>query len=277
MRDEHHGRVDVSELALEPLDAVDVEVVRGLVEQQQVGSAGECARERRARELAAREGRERAVEIVVGEAEPAHDGAGVVAPSVAARVLEARLRPAVARERARVVVAGGHRLLEPAQLALGGDEVVRAGEDVLAQAQRPFERRPLVVQRDARALLERELAAVLLGLAGEDPEQRRLAGAVRAGERDPVAALDFERDAVEEQVSCELLAQVGCDHDGHAPRVEGAWRARDYSVSAGFTVACWLVLLSSWPGGCLSRHSRRRWTVSRRAVGSRRPRSRNSW
>ena len=62
-----------------------------------------------------------------------------------------------------------------------------------------LERRPLVVQRDARPLLERELAAVLLGLAGEDPQQRRLAGAVRAGERDAVAPLDAERDAVEER------------------------------------------------------------------------------
>ena len=35
-------------------------------------------------------------------------------------------------------------------------------------------------------------------------------------EREPVAALDLERDAVEERLAGELLAQVGCDHDGHA-------------------------------------------------------------
>ena len=56
-----------------------------------------------------------------------------------------------------------------------------------------------------------------LGLAREHPEQRRLAGAVRAGERDAVAALDAERDAVEEDRAGELLAQVGGDDDCHCP------------------------------------------------------------
>jgi hypothetical protein len=77
------------------------------------------------------------------------------------------------------VRAAGHRLLEPPQLLLECDEVARAGEDVLAQRQVAFEGRSLVVERDARVLLEGELAAVALGLAGEDPQQRRLAGAVR--------------------------------------------------------------------------------------------------
>ena len=47
-------------------------------------------------------------------------------------------------------------------------------------------------------------------------EQRRLAGAVRAGERDTVAPLDAEGDAVEEDGSGDLLAEVGCDDDCHA-------------------------------------------------------------
>ena len=69
----------------------------------------------------------------VGEAEAAQHGSGVVAPAVAARVLEPRLRLAVAPERLRAVIAGGHRLLEAAQLALGLDQVGRARERVLAQ------------------------------------------------------------------------------------------------------------------------------------------------
>src|SRR5262249_6921357 len=58
------------------------------------------------------------------------------------------------------------------------------------------------------------------GLAVQEPEQRRLAGAVRAGERDAVAALDLERDGVEERLAGELLAQVGCRDDGHGHSVE---------------------------------------------------------
>ena len=55
MRDEDDARVERRELVLEPLEARDVEVVRRLVEEQQVGVAAERARERRARQLAAGE------------------------------------------------------------------------------------------------------------------------------------------------------------------------------------------------------------------------------
>src|SRR5581483_10481588 len=107
----------------------------------------------------------------------------------------------------------------------------------------------LIVERDARALREGELAAVQLGLAGEDPEQRRLAGAVGAGERKPVATLDLERDAVEEDVPAEFLAQARCDDDCHAPRVK-AWRSRRIVLSCERASApgrTWTPLGSSEP------------------------------
>src|SRR5204863_5486916 len=93
-------------------------------------------------------------------------------------------------------------------------------QHVLAQGQALVERRPLVMERDARPLGEHELAALVVGLAVEDPQQRRLAGAVRSRERDPLAALDLERDAVEELPAGKLLAELGCDDQGHADRVE---------------------------------------------------------
>ena len=100
------------------------------------------------------------------------------------------------------------------------------GEHVVAQRPGARRRRPLVVQRDARALLPGELAALERHLAGERAEQRRLAGAVRPGEREPVAALDLERDAVEERRARELLAEVRCDQDGHEPYSRSAAGSR---------------------------------------------------
>ena len=219
VRDEDDGGVDRRELLLEPFHRGHVEVVGRLVEEEQIRPAGERSRERGARQLAAGEGLERAVEVGVREAEAAQDCGGVVAPAVAARVLEPRLRLAVAPERLGTVIAGRHRLLEPAQLALGLDEVGGPRKNVLAQREAAEPRRALIVERDAGALLPGELAARELGLAHERPQQRRLAGAVRAGERQPVAALELERDAVEERVAGELLAQARCDQDRHAPRV----------------------------------------------------------
>ena len=104
VRHEHDRGVERRELLLEPLERFDVEVVRGLVEQQQVGIAGERPRQRGARQLAAREGGERAVEIGVAEPEPAQHRRGPVAPAPAAGVLEPCLGLAVAAQRRRIVV-----------------------------------------------------------------------------------------------------------------------------------------------------------------------------
>ena len=106
VRDDHDGGVDRRQLLLEPLDRGHVEVVRGLVEQEQIRLAGERAGERRARQLAAGERLEAAIEIGVGEAEAAQDAGRVVAPAVAARVLEPPLGLAVAAQRLGRVVAG---------------------------------------------------------------------------------------------------------------------------------------------------------------------------
>ena len=222
VRDEDHGRIERLELLLEPLEVLDVEVVRRLVQEQQVGIAGEGAGERGAGQLAAGKGLERPVEVALRESEAAERGSRALAPGVAARVLEARLRIRVAAQRGGAVVARGHRLLERVQLLLRRDEVAGVAERVLAQAHPALERGPLVVQRDARALRERELAAVPLALADEHAQQRRLAGPVRAGECEPVAPLDRERDALEEQRAGDLLAEVGGGDDGHRAKPSAA-------------------------------------------------------
>ena len=219
MRDDEDARVQRLQLALEPFEAGDVEVVRRLVEKEQVRVAAERACEGGACQLAAGEGVEQPVEVVVGEAEAAHDGRRPVAPGVPASVLEPGLRLRVAAQRRLGVVARRHRVLEPAELVLDGDQVGCARQHVLAQHQPALKRRALVVQRDARPFLERELAAVHGRLTGEHAKQRRLARAVRSGQRETVAPLHLEGDAVEEDVAGELLPEIRCDHDSHGQRL----------------------------------------------------------
>ena len=72
------------------------------------------------------------------------------------------------------------------------------------------------MQRNAGAFLKRELAALERRLADDRAQQRRLAGAVLAREREPLPAVDRERDPVEEGIAGELLAEIGCDQDGHS-------------------------------------------------------------
>ncbi len=132
MGHEDDGRVEVEQRLLEPLQRLDVEVVGRLVEQQQVGLGGERAGQRGARELAAGERPQRAVEVVVDEAEAVDDRARPLAPAVAADGLEARLHAGVAVH--RLLVARGHRVLQALELGLELDRLARAREDVVAQA-----------------------------------------------------------------------------------------------------------------------------------------------
>ena len=196
MGDEDHRRVERLELALEPLEVLDVEVVRRLVEEEQVGARPRArARARRASALrprtcrAAGRGRRRRSRA---RARPRRRGRAT--PSLR----RARAAPAPRRSggasprRARPSAIA---VLEPPQLVLDVEQVARAREGVLAEREVELERRALVVERDARPLRERELAALERGLAGDRAQERRLAGAVRPGEREPVLAPDRERDA----------------------------------------------------------------------------------
>ena len=112
MGHEHHGRVEALEVALEPLERGDVQVVGGLVQEQQVRVARERARERRAGELSAREAVEPAVQSVVREAQAVQRPERARPPVPAAGVLEPRLGARVAVEERGVVGALAHRCLE---------------------------------------------------------------------------------------------------------------------------------------------------------------------
>jgi hypothetical protein len=89
--DQDHGGVDRLELTLEPLEALHVQMVRRLVEEQQVRIARERPRERGPGQLAARERGERPVVVLVDETEPAEDALDALTPRIAPGMLEPRL------------------------------------------------------------------------------------------------------------------------------------------------------------------------------------------
>ena len=178
------------EVLLEPGHRLGVEVVRRLVEQQQVGRGEQQAAERDAAALTAGE----LGDVGVGgrQAQGVH------------RLVE--LRVEVPR------VRGVDLLLDPRELVGGLVGVVR-GELVEAVEQRAglrdavldvaadvlglVELRLLLEQADARAGRELRLAAVLGVLPRHDPQERRLAGAVEAQHADLGAGEEGERDVLQ--------------------------------------------------------------------------------
>ena len=193
--------VDRREQLLEPLDRLDVEVVRRLVEEQQVGLRGERARQRGPRQLAARERRERPVEVGVGEAEPAHDRrrrgrASRSRPRARAAPAPTRSCDSVLRSWSPAAIARlelAQLLLErrrgrPCRRARTRAAAARSSPAGAGRAARPARpsprraRRPRATPRPSSA----RSSVVLPAPFGP-------------GEREPVAALDLERDAVEER------------------------------------------------------------------------------
>jgi hypothetical protein len=204
--DEHDGRVQRLEVALEPLERGDVEVVGGLVEEQEVGVAGQRPRQRCARQLPARERGQHPVEVLVAKAEPVQRRVDAFAPGVAAGVLEPRLGVGIRAHDGEVAL--GHAALELRQPLLKREQVTAAAQHVVAQRQVAVARRALVVQLHARVLRERELPAVDARLPREHAQERGLPGAVAAREGQPVTPLELERDATEQRVAHHVLGEV---------------------------------------------------------------------
>jgi hypothetical protein len=173
----------LGEELLQPEDALDVEMVRGLVEEQQLGLAHERAREGDALLPAAREpGDRRAL---------ARGGAAQVEPRE--QLVDARLLLPAVRARWQ---AGAHRLADRG-----------AGR----------ERRHLRQVRDAQSGPSGDGARVGAELAREDAEERRLAGAVGADEADAIAVGEREAHALEEGARAEGVGEVlGGEKNGHA-------------------------------------------------------------
>src|SRR6266545_4816562 len=90
MRRDHACRVLLDEKVLEPLERGDVEMVRRLIEEEDVGVVEQQAREAEARPLAAREGRNLAIDETA-EAESAEDAGERPFEVIATRVLEGTL------------------------------------------------------------------------------------------------------------------------------------------------------------------------------------------
>ena len=197
--DEEHGLRGVTEPLFEPALSRNVEVVVGLVEDQDVGVASQQRFQDQALLLAARQRadgprcdiHERGSHRGDGAGIPQH--LGVVAADVAPvcpRVREAqsgfgrsrRVGDALGGEEARVGFAELRRTDADQQLPNRG--VVPDGADELAH--------------DPEPAVDRDRAGRCVLVAGDDADERRLAHTVRADESAVLSVTDSERHVVEE-------------------------------------------------------------------------------
>ena len=193
---------------LEPDDGLDVEMVRRLVHQQHVGVAEQDAGHRDAHLPAARERADVAVDAIVIEPQAVQHFAGLRLEGVAAEVLVLLLHLAEPREDA----------VHVARLRRVGHGVLQGLEFVVKRAHAPAAGNRLVEHRaprhvfdvlaevaDGDLLRDADLALVGLLVAGDHPEQRRLARPVRADQAHLLAGIELERGVDEQQLPAVLL------------------------------------------------------------------------
>ena len=161
--------VGAAQQRLQPLDALDVQVVRRLVEQQQVGAPRQLAPERDPLLPAARQRRDRRL--------------------------------------GRHGVAGASRQRQPRQDVVRRP-LRRPFLDRGADRQVVREPRHLFQQRHPQPALARHRAAIGRVQPGQDPQQRRLPRAVRPDEPDALALGDGEAHAFEQGPHPERGAEV---------------------------------------------------------------------
>ena len=226
VRDHHHGAVVGGQEVLEPRQRGEVEVVGGLVEQQQRGRHQQQPGQRRAHAPAPGELFQRPVELVGGEPEAAEDGAGRRLQPVAAERLEAVLQLAVALGEG----LAGRRLQRPGHvlhLALERPHLLEPAERLDQHGAGDGAAGHLLRQvADRRRARAAHLPAVGLLQPGQDATERGLAGAVGTDETDALAVGDAPADVAEENLTPVPLGDaVELDHRRPITPCSGSSRA----------------------------------------------------
>ncbi len=183
----------LGQVLLEPRHRLGVEVVGGLVEQQQVGRAQEQAAERDPPALAT--GKARDVGVRRRQAQRVHRvfELGVEVP----RVGRVDLGLEVAELLGDLLRVVSGELVEAVEQRLGlGDAVLDVAADILGLVEVGL----LLEHPDTRPRRERGLATVLLVHPRHDPQERRLAGAVVAEHADLRPRVEGQRDVVQHRL-----------------------------------------------------------------------------
>ena len=252
VRDGQHRAGVVPQELLEPEHRFRVQVVRGLVEQQQVGRLEQQAAERHAAPLAAGEVVDRFVGV--GALQRVH-GLGELAVKVpAVRGVDLGLELAhLLHERVEVGVGLGH-------LHADGVEALHLREDVAEGLLDVLEDRLILVEgrfleQDAHGIARREARLAVRDLleAGHGLEQGGLAHAVRPHDADLRAGVERQRHVVEDDlVAVRLAGLMHLVNEFWHVELSGSGFVRARAIVARAGLMCELITVSAAFGlpGC---------------------------
>ena len=213
--DDDHGAVARVQHLFQPPDGVDVQVVGGLVEQQDVRIGEQRLGEQHAQLPARRHRAHGALVLLQRNIQPEQQLAGAGLGGVAVQLGEVHLQVrdlhAVFLAHLRQRVDAVALLLDPPQLVVAHDDgiqhrVVLEGELVLAQL------------AEALAGLHRHVARAGLQIAAQDLHQGGFSTAVGADQAVAIAAAELDGDVLEQRLAAELHGDVGRGNQNRVPQ-----------------------------------------------------------
>jgi hypothetical protein len=216
MGDHHHAAGVGGEKALEPGERLEVEVVGGLVEEQEIGPQQEEPGQRRAHPPTSRELAERAVGVRRSEAETSQDDLRLGLKAVAAECLEAVLHLPVTLGQLRAGVLRGHQGGQALELSLESPDLVESGQ-CFGQHRAGLARADFLGQI-AHGHTGVAVYAPGVGVfdAREDPAQRGFACAVGPAQADALAPANAPGHRAEQALPAVPLRN-GVERDHAAP------------------------------------------------------------
>ena len=209
--DEQQRTAELDQKLLQPADGLDVEVVGGLVEQQQVGLGDQRPRQQHPALEAAGQLRELGIRVQPQARQHRLDAVGVApAASRLEPVLDAR-QPFQRRLRA---VLGDPPAGRVPVAQVGGQPAQGVRDPVVDPALQVLGYR-LLQPGDAQPVGNPALTAVRGQFAGDDAQQRALAGAVAAHQADPFALLQPQVGPLEQRGAAEGKRDIAQGEETH--------------------------------------------------------------
>lgn len=215
--DEEDRALEIFEEPFEPEAAIDIQVVGGFVQEEDVGLFEEELGEGEAALLPAAEAANGDVELGIGEAEAVKGCIDLVVDGVATGGFHVALDAFLELHELVefIALSRGHFLVDFIEVAVEGVEAFEGGFGSAAEGFAGVEDGVLVEVADAAAALEEDFAGVLFLDTCEDLEQGGFALAVAADDAELIAGFDGDGDTVEDGAGAEGESEVvGCE-GGH--------------------------------------------------------------
>ena len=247
--DENRAGITV-QIILKPQQRFEVEMVRRLVEHQQVRLLREQPGEVRAHDPAAAHFLRRPVKILFAKAETREDLLRLGLDLIAIQFVEAIVDIVVNFLRVQrldwmIRLPGFDDAAESREFRRNGH---RHLHHRLVTGGRAFLRQ--ITDRDVA--LSHDLAVVRRGFSEDEGKERGLARAVRADQPEAVATIDLQRDVGKQSPSAVCLADAGkCEHEPRSipdpGRKQTPDEPNDWAISRRAAVASWARPLTSNP------------------------------